>query len=72
MGILDGKAIVITGSGAGIGAEYAKGCARQGASVVVNDIYAEDAEPSARRSAPRAAAWWSVRRTWPTGRRRGG
>ncbi|MCB2072612.1 MAG: SDR family oxidoreductase [Novosphingobium sp.] len=38
MGMLDGKAVVITGSGQGIGAACIKGAARQGASVVVNDI----------------------------------
>jgi len=38
MGMLEGKAIVITGSGRGIGAACAKGAARQGASLVVNDI----------------------------------
>ena len=43
MGILDGKAVVITGSGRGIGAACARQCARQGASVVVNDIDADDA-----------------------------
>jgi NAD(P)-dependent dehydrogenase (short-subunit alcohol dehydrogenase family) len=43
MKILDGKAIVITGSGRGIGAACARQCARQGASVVVNDIDADDA-----------------------------
>ena len=36
--ILEGKAIVITGSGRGIGAACAKGCARQGAAVVINDV----------------------------------
>src|SRR5581483_10372895 len=35
---LRGKAVVITGSGRGIGAACAKGAARRGASVVVNDI----------------------------------
>jgi NAD(P)-dependent dehydrogenase (short-subunit alcohol dehydrogenase family) len=41
--MLQGKAVVITGSGRGIGAGCAKGVARQGAAVVVNDI---DAEPA--------------------------
>ncbi|MFV8820032.1 SDR family NAD(P)-dependent oxidoreductase [Haliea sp. E17] len=36
--MLQGKAIVITGSGKGIGAACARGAARQGASVVVNDV----------------------------------
>jgi NAD(P)-dependent dehydrogenase (short-subunit alcohol dehydrogenase family) len=36
--LLKDKAVVITGSGRGIGAACARGVARQGASVVVNDI----------------------------------
>jgi NAD(P)-dependent dehydrogenase (short-subunit alcohol dehydrogenase family) len=43
MSILQGKAVVITGSGRGIGAACAKGVARQGAAVVVNDIDAPEA-----------------------------
>ena len=44
MAVLTGKAVVITGSGRGIGAACAKGAARQGAAVVVNDIDAGPAE----------------------------
>ena len=44
MAMLEGKAIVITGSGRGIGAACAKGVARQGASVVVNDVDAAFAD----------------------------
>lgn len=47
MAMLDGKAIVITGSGRGIGAACAAGAARQGASVIVNDVDADVAERSA-------------------------
>jgi NAD(P)-dependent dehydrogenase (short-subunit alcohol dehydrogenase family) len=47
MGILEGKAVVITGSGRGIGAACAMGAALQGASVVVNDIEADVAAASA-------------------------
>jgi len=36
--MLSGKAVVVTGSGSGIGAACARGVARQGASVVVNDV----------------------------------
>ena len=38
MGILDGKAIIITGAGRGIGRSCARMAAQEGASVVVNDI----------------------------------
>jgi len=38
MRVLEGKVVVITGSGRGIGAACAAGAARQGAAVVVNDI----------------------------------
>lgn len=44
MNTLQGKAVVVTGAGRGLGAEYAVQAAREGASVVVNDIdqaYAE-------------------------------
>jgi NAD(P)-dependent dehydrogenase (short-subunit alcohol dehydrogenase family) len=44
MGILDGKAIVITGSGSGIGAACAIDAAEEGARVVVNDINRQQVE----------------------------
>lgn len=44
MGVLDGKAVVITGSGRGIGAACAKHAAAHGAAVVVNDLDADAAE----------------------------
>jgi NAD(P)-dependent dehydrogenase (short-subunit alcohol dehydrogenase family) len=43
MGILTGKAVVITGAGRGLGRAFAEAAARAGASIVVNDI---DAEPA--------------------------
>jgi len=43
MGRLDGRSIVITGSGRGLGRAYALSCAREGASVLVNDVDAEEA-----------------------------
>lgn len=58
MGMLEGKAIVITGSGRGIGAACAMGAAMQGASVVVNDVDADVAEESA--AAIRAAGGTAI------------
>jgi NAD(P)-dependent dehydrogenase (short-subunit alcohol dehydrogenase family) len=48
MGILNGKAVVITGSGRGIGAACARGVAAQGASVIVNDADADEAHKTAQ------------------------
>lgn len=44
MGVLDGKAVVITGAGRGLGKAYALHAARAGARVVVNDIDSDEAE----------------------------
>ena len=38
MGVLDGKVILVTGGGRGIGREHALLAAREGAKVVVNDL----------------------------------
>lgn len=48
MGILDGKAIVVTGAGRGLGEAYALHAAQSGASVVVNDIQLDLAEQTAQ------------------------
>jgi NAD(P)-dependent dehydrogenase (short-subunit alcohol dehydrogenase family) len=47
MRLLEGKAVVITGSGRGIGAACAKGVARRGGAVVVNDVDRAEAEETA-------------------------
>jgi NAD(P)-dependent dehydrogenase (short-subunit alcohol dehydrogenase family) len=46
--MLKGKAVVVTGAGRGIGAACARGVGRQGASVVVNDIDADEANRTAQ------------------------
>jgi NAD(P)-dependent dehydrogenase (short-subunit alcohol dehydrogenase family) len=38
MGVLDGKVVLVTGGGNGIGRECALTCAREGAAVLVNDL----------------------------------
>jgi NAD(P)-dependent dehydrogenase (short-subunit alcohol dehydrogenase family) len=40
---LEGKRVVVTGAGQGLGRAYAEGIAREGASVIVNDVDAERA-----------------------------
>nr|MBP8308369.1 SDR family NAD(P)-dependent oxidoreductase [Burkholderiaceae bacterium] len=52
MGMLDGKSVIVTGAGRGIGRDFALMMAAQGASVVVNDVggsatgEGEDATPA--------------------------
>ena len=38
MGLFDGKVVIITGAGAGIGRAHALAFAKEGAKVVVNDL----------------------------------
>jgi NAD(P)-dependent dehydrogenase (short-subunit alcohol dehydrogenase family) len=59
MGILDGKAVVVTGAGRGLGQAYAVHAAAAGASVVVNDIdgdFAENTVAKIRAAGGRAVA----------------
>jgi NAD(P)-dependent dehydrogenase (short-subunit alcohol dehydrogenase family) len=44
MGNLDGKAVIVTGAGKGLGRAYARAIGAEGGMVVVNDINAESAE----------------------------
>ncbi|GDY30702.1 SDR family NAD(P)-dependent oxidoreductase [Gandjariella thermophila] len=59
MGILDGRAVVITGAGRGLGRAYAMHAAESGAAVVVNDVagdLAEQVVETIRASGGRAVA----------------
>ena len=47
MGILDGKAVVVTGAGRGLGEAYAMHAAQAGARLVVNDVDGDFAERTA-------------------------
>jgi NAD(P)-dependent dehydrogenase (short-subunit alcohol dehydrogenase family) len=44
VGVLDQLAIVVTGSGRGLGRAYARAAAREGALMVVNDIDGQEAD----------------------------
>ena len=48
MGVLDGKSVIVTGAGRGLGRAYAVFMAREGARVVVNDVDGAEAEETAR------------------------
>jgi NAD(P)-dependent dehydrogenase (short-subunit alcohol dehydrogenase family) len=56
MGICDGRTVIITGAGAGLGREYALAFAAEGANVVVNDIKREAAEAVCREIGAKALA----------------
>ncbi|HET8705835.1 MAG TPA: SDR family NAD(P)-dependent oxidoreductase, partial [Pseudomonadales bacterium] len=43
-GICEGRVVIITGAGGGLGAAYAKAFAAEGAKVVVNDINRDAAQ----------------------------
>lgn len=47
MGILEGKSVVVTGAGVGLGRAYALHAAAEGAAVIVNDLIPEAAEATA-------------------------
>lgn len=47
MTLLEGKAVIVTGAGAGLGRAYALACAQAGASIVANDLDMAAIEPLA-------------------------
>src|SRR3954463_590042 len=56
---LDGKVAIVTGSGSGLGAAYARALAEAGAAVVINDVSADAAAGTVdaiRRAGGRATA----------------
>jgi NAD(P)-dependent dehydrogenase (short-subunit alcohol dehydrogenase family) len=56
MGLLDGKTVLVTGAGSGIGAGVARVCHREGASVAVSDVDAASVERVAESLGSRAVA----------------
>ena len=74
-GMVEGKVVVVTGAGGGIGRDIALAMAAEGAKVVVNDIGASitgegtDAGPAQARGrrdqAPPAARRWPTPTAWP-------
>jgi 3-oxoacyl-[acyl-carrier protein] reductase len=60
MGLLDGKVVVVTGGGHGIGRAYCLGIAREGGKVVVADVDGPAAEQVARTIAQEGGAALAV------------
>ena len=66
MGILDGKVVIVTGAGRGIGRGEALECAAQGAAVVVGEFDPDAGEAVAQESSPPAGGPSRWAGTWPT------
>ena len=65
MGRFDGKAVVVTGAGHGIGRASAMRFASEGASVAIVDIRAEEAQLVAEECASAGSPHGPTRRTSP-------
>ena len=82
MGLLDGRVVIVTGAGGGIGRAHALAFAAEGARVVVNDIGvgldgspaggAARPRPSSTKFVPREAKPSPAARTSPTGEQAAG
>jgi 3alpha(or 20beta)-hydroxysteroid dehydrogenase len=56
MGLLDGKSILVTGAGRGLGAAIAASCIEHGGTVVLTDVRAEELERTVELLGPSASA----------------
>jgi NAD(P)-dependent dehydrogenase (short-subunit alcohol dehydrogenase family) len=73
MGILEGKVVLVTGGGNGIGRECALIAAREGAKVVVNDLGGslsggDEGSAGPAETIPKASPRWTRSRAWSSRR----